>query len=422
MSRFSFLRPAGATLPYPFRWTPSLGYIQREFDSDTVDLVETPVGYRQRESGSGTAPFTYVPFIVSPEKIPLGDPRIGIPASGSDDLSVQDFLNQCMTADQVQEILNELNIEFHPSSGYAEFVKDRRLISMPPCKQVWLQGDSATRSIFSGASPSFTMFGLMMKAFQFLRWIRFDSPMPISETANPYEWLKRCNIKWNIMGYVKQDGVEGAKPSNAGGYTAQMHTWGPESSYFNTWSVVETAYTMMHELRHTIPGGAKNHSCLSHGFRKMFGNAIGERRCDYEITEGGACASGYWFWVWLRHHFRPEKWSNEDLAVLDSNILSLWRLTFCLHNNQYQEQFAGPPPLDPLRAGDTSRSLVQSLGRAFGSSFAGAGLPLFSQGMQLGPVIPSPIRSIPSDQDLIRQASQSLNVPERFLRAILNTL
>ena len=128
--------------------------------------------------------------------------------------------------------------------------------------------------------------------FRLMRYIHFDAPMPLIGTTNLYSWLKRLRLRYTVT----------SREHNSAGDEFILFRWQAfsESSmryWVNSRSGVglrDLIALVLHEARHTDPGGDKRHNCTV--------GASGSGPHDSSLGYGGAWGLQYWYYVWLAEH------------------------------------------------------------------------------------------------------------------------
>lgn len=368
---FSFLmpdrrfRPAGQV-----NWLPP--WLERARPQIDQDII--------RSISRGYPEFAIPATPVVPEVMPL-DPyglgqNLGAPKHFSSPasprqgrpLSYEEFFHQCLTADEIQEVLNDIDIEFQPGSGAEHLVKNRRLVGPVDCNILNENG--------------LTTLAATIKIFQLMNWLPFDSPVPI--IGNPYNWIKNARsfftgTKFRIFRNKQSVSAASAFEVDLILYRAIDH-----------FSLIDLAQAAIHEMRHTIPGGGKIHTCNS-AFTQSAKGSSGDLldpsffwRNDQDLGDG-ACAFSYWFIVWCRHHTPTIAWSDIIKRIMDISIDFMWRTSFCYRFGQFDPAKAGPPPIDPLQVYPKGLTYWNDKGQAV-PWMAAAGDPLFGSTMRNEPM------------------------------------
>lgn len=345
-------------------------WFERRWPQTNIDIIRS---ITQPDEATPVAAETLATTNVPPGIIPFGSektsesPRhfpsfISPPSPRQGRPSVyQDFFHQCLTADEIQSVLNDIDIEFQPGSGAEHLVKNRKLIGPVNCSITDENGLSTLAAT--------------IKIFQLMKWLPFDSPIPIM--GNPYNWMKNARSFFTGTKFRIFRNIAAANMASAFEIDLVLY------QKMDEFSVVSLAESTAHEMRHTMPGGAKIHTCNSEFTRSAKGghddlsNLSQFWRNDQDLGDG-ACAFSYWFMVWCRHHVQPDIWSDEILKLLDSRIDFMWKTYFCYRFGQSDPAKSAPPPIDPLTVYPNGITYWNDQGRAV-PWMAGAGDPLFGE-------------------------------------------
>lgn len=126
----------------------------------------------------------------------------------------------------------------------------------------------------------------LYNALRAMKLLRFDEAMPLLGTNNLYEWVRDLGITLRIS----------TQTISTGGGTGINLAWVPMShphkrDWINPSSgtgLVGLVGLVVHEARHTIPGGGHGHGC-----------GVGN---DISYDAGGAWAVQHDFFLWLSEH------------------------------------------------------------------------------------------------------------------------
>lgn len=321
--------------------------------------------WEQRDAQVNQAREQWSPFTQPTAAPPLDGgqftPRMGRP------FTYAEFLSQCPTRQEVQQLLDEINLEFQPGTGVENLIKDRKLTGNFICHHEipWVPTPGTNPvTALAGRKTETTMttITVITKVFQTLKWLQFDKPIPIIGPKTPYEWIRSLGVfeaknKYRIFPSYRH--FLGAAP--AATLLSITDLIVPAPVYvFDLLTIISLAGLILHEARHSLAGGLKIHTCNSAAYNRLFPgnvNLPGVARNDQELGDG-ACAMKYWFLVWCRHHTSPGTWhsdssfENRFLSKLDQLIRYEWETLFCTHRHLLSEDPAvyGPPPLDPSDA------------------------------------------------------------------------
>jgi len=188
--------------------------------------------------------------------------------------TLAELLRTCPSADEMARIRNDFNIYFDDRTPLA-----------------WTCTEGGNES-----SAMLTVYNV----FRYLYSLEFDAPMPPIGVTNLYNWLKSLNLNWYFRWPTPDDSYNHAagqdvvinSDSMADPWTRSA--WLPESGA-GLWAF---AQILLHEARHTDPGGAKGHVYCAAAEQA----AEGTLAHDISLSYGGAYAVGYWYWKWISNH------------------------------------------------------------------------------------------------------------------------
>lgn len=349
MPRTPYIRPAGLAgfsnlnlsrlgLDQIRRNLPNYGIPQ-----DLVGAVrdETAAAEHDAQVTEGAQPL--IPLVFTPTP----DPGSSSPRAGKPSFNFQDFWSRSLIKQDVQIVLDEIDIEFQPSTMANALVVNRKL----------------TRDTFDTFVPGYgasflTPLAATIKAFMLLRYIPFDTPFPIINTTSPYQWIR--DSSW--LGFKNKYRVFLGQGMTANhGFYTDLRIDGA----FHPDDLLYLAGNILHESRHGIAGGAKIHNCNSLWTENLFHsgvrNEVGLPRNDWELGDG-ACAMDYWFVVWCRDHVPNDFWLTDYtgltpeapdnlLKYFDRQINICWLAYFCSHYGRLDANYnIGAPPRTPQQA------------------------------------------------------------------------
>lgn len=195
----------------------------------------------------------------------------------------------CPTQEEIDRIRRDFNITFAPGvdSTYA-------------CIQ-----NSAT------TNPALTTFNLL----RFFGWLRCTEnrlpwaiPMvtPVVAASGPayydiYGFLRGLRLNWTVV--PTYHAIAAASGNNMFFNGVDFARDG-----YRFGEMIDLAATVIHEVRHTVPGGGYGHPCMSEAMRLATvasgGRFNGANTCDPTLAWGGAYAAEYWFY-WMLEHATP---------------------------------------------------------------------------------------------------------------------
>jgi hypothetical protein len=193
----------------------------------------------------------------------------------------QPWLRTSPTVAEINQVLQDFNLRFSRDTGIPQLLTDdgRRY-----------RAQHHLGSVQEGAPTDPLVF--FVKAFQLLDRIRFKFTLPIVGDR-PYEWVKSlCQQRLffsisdgpvsddiHVFAYARPYEVVMSTNSN---WDGQGHARREGLLPYSTLSILQLCATIVHECRHTVPGGGKLHDCDV---------------LDSTLAYAGAWAAAYW---WLR--------------------------------------------------------------------------------------------------------------------------
>lgn len=176
------------------------------------------------------------------------------------------LLSSCPTEAEMRQIRSDFNITIDPS--------------VPPSMLAW--------SCTNGGRESSVMLTLY-NAFRAMKLLTFDAPMPLIGATNLYDWLRKLRLTFHVVG----DAVTGGY-NMAGGTDVYLLAGGMNDPTNRVWFDPLSAGglsgligLLVHEARHTVPGGNYPHNCSN---------------WDSTISFGGAWSLQYYFFLWCAQH------------------------------------------------------------------------------------------------------------------------
>jgi len=222
--------------------------------------------------------------------------KLVVVPSGPRIMTVDELLRTCPTAGEIRRIRNDFNIIFDVD---------------PPSWSCTYSGDESSEML--------TVHNL----FRLARLINFDRPMPLIGATNLYSWLRSLNLTYHF---------EHRERSSAGGYGMWIRSENLAQPWNRSWldprqgiGISNFIALILHEARHTTPGGDKPHDCA---LRRDTPNADGTGPHDSTIRYGGAWALQYWYYVWLGRHSGPYL-SYRQKHSATSYAHQIWLRSFC---------------------------------------------------------------------------------------------
>ncbi len=174
--------------------------------------------------------------------------------------SVDRLLETCPTAEEILSIRTDFNITF--DSEVADNMYDI------PCTYKGTES-SAQLGVYN--------------AFRAMKLINFSSPMPYINATNLYDWLKSLNVMIHIF--------DGEESSHAGGNVIHLNSKAFSQEFHRFWydrrhvcGLMDTVQLIIHEARHTTPGGGLFHSEC--GFNS-----------DSSLSNGGPWALVFYYYL-----------------------------------------------------------------------------------------------------------------------------
>lgn len=166
----------------------------------------------------------------------------------------------------------------------------------------------------------------IVNMFRMAYAMNFDTPMPILGITSPYEYLRSLNLNWHFASsgdfpglpyshaagndvFVLIDGLDDPiyrispvlQYPHPHGLPGPGNVGVPTGAYHAPYAVMGVA-VLLHEARHTDPGGAKLHLCA----RSAIGSSPAVPNAnDTSLAYGGAWGVEYWCDVWSATHLTP---------------------------------------------------------------------------------------------------------------------
>jgi hypothetical protein len=180
------------------------------------------------------------------------------------------LLASCPTAEEIDRIREDFNLSFSTDLDL-------------------------TWSCTDGGSESSIML-TVYNAFRMMYALDFDAPMPVINATNAYAYLKSLGLNWHFVAYP----IDGASGVDVTMYAGSLSDPRERSA-----GVTMLPGIMLHEARHTAPGGNKAHLCRTEG-GGPFNNPPGAPgSADVSLAYGGGYAMQYWWAVWAAQHGPP---------------------------------------------------------------------------------------------------------------------
>lgn len=180
--------------------------------------------------------------------------------------SLDELLATCPTPGEIARIRGDFNLSFAPG------------VALPPYSCA--PGGDAT-------NPQLTLYN----ALRAMAALEFDAPLPLTGARNLYDWLRDLGL----------DGIRvvpGDDLNHAEGGTIYLPARDLATPDKRRWvdprtgtGLAHVVATILHEARHTTPGGDRPHDCTRDGLP-----------ADSSLAFGGAWALQYWYFVWLAEH------------------------------------------------------------------------------------------------------------------------
>lgn len=189
-----------------------------------------------------------------------------------------------------------------------------------------------------------TMGGLV-NVFRFLDWVKVtQSRMPWRfptkvESTGTYldfiRWIASLNLNWRVEMPGNMPEVNG-DPGSAYHAVANEDTISLNANSLTNMEaddVMEYASSIIHEIRHTAPGGRVRHNCRSAAIAAAAaasgGRFQGLNSCDPSLSYGGAYAAQYWFLDALKNFSPPGQFSSDNKAFFDWKMEQILRVRIC---------------------------------------------------------------------------------------------
>jgi hypothetical protein len=195
------------------------------------------------------------------------------------------WLQKIPSVTEINRILQDFNLVFGPETGIPPLLTTDGKRYRAQHHGTNLQIGNRTDSLV-----------LFMKAFQLLELIRFKSPLPIVG-ASPYEWVRNLCQK-GVFFSIREVPLVLDVAAHATGNGVYITTnaldskgnpipgaWG--NLVYSGASILWLCVILLHECRHTPPGGDKHHDC---------------GRGDTTLQSAGAMAAGYWWTLGCLEH------------------------------------------------------------------------------------------------------------------------
>lgn len=230
-----------------------------------------------------TQPLSPVSFTLNPQRGALvrdtqfgglGALQLGKPKLKLRILTVDELLRTCPTPEEQFRIRQDFNISFDASVPESAV--------------------TAAHCTYGGSESNIMLS--VYNAFRLMRLINFDRPLPLIGATNLYQWLRDLQLVYR----VKE--VE----HNCAGYNRMYLRWqalaAPRMRYWadpvEGCGIRDLIALILHEARHTNPGGAKRHTC---DVSRPRGGGIH----DINLGYGGAWGLQFWYYVWLGRYSGP---------------------------------------------------------------------------------------------------------------------
>jgi hypothetical protein len=123
------------------------------------------------------------------------------------------------------------------------------------------------------------------------RMVRFDTPLPLIGATDLYAWLQSSKITIHVFPATT------AVSPYASGTTVNLPSFLLSDPSKRHWyddafsgGLINAVAVLVHEVRHTVPGGGLPHDCGTN---------------DSTFAYGGAWAMHYYIWIWMADHLVP---------------------------------------------------------------------------------------------------------------------
>lgn len=161
------------------------------------------------------------------------------------------------------------------------------------------------------------------KALSLARWVRFDAPLPLINKTDLYGYLRELRLTWRIGEFDAYNSCW----ENTANILAE-----PMTRPDFRWNLPDFLGMLVHESRHSRPGGGFDHPCESDVMRRarLASNRALTRdgSCDPSLAWGGAWALEYHYWIWMRDH-TPGQFSNTMRAIFSERAEMIRTNNFC---------------------------------------------------------------------------------------------
>ncbi len=212
---------------------------------------------------------------------------------------VDAVLRQCPSPAQMRQIDADFKVVIDPSIASSPGVTGM------PCTQ-------------AGAENGLQL--ARYNVFRMMKKITFDQPMPLIGATNVYDWLKSLHLTYHLYEgtYSQANGTDMWILASA----IDAH-----KRFFTSYLAIPDGYGLrdlgaliMHEARHTVPGGAKPHTCAT---------TVGS---DVNPAYGGAWALEQSYMLWLATHTGPGTLDEQERA----------RSLSAAKGGRYSSRYCGP--------------------------------------------------------------------------------
>lgn len=145
----------------------------------------------------------------------------------------------------------------------------------------------------------------LYNSFRVMKLLTFDAPMPLIGATNMYDWLRSLGLTFHVITSAAVGGYNNAEGRDvyllAEGLGGQDNrVWLNSSTQFG---LMHFPALLLHEARHTVPGGGYPHNCSS---------------WDSSLSFGGAWALQYYYYLWLANHSGPYMTQMQRIAAADT--------------------------------------------------------------------------------------------------------
>lgn len=228
-------------------------------------------------------------------------------------------------ADKISESIEEMNkISMDDSINkllaicptHDEKIQIRKDFMISYDKEVFDEPYAVTCTDYGDESDVMLSTYNVFRAFKF---IKFKKPMPPIDQTNLYDWLKSINIEIYIF---SGGGSFGDGSSTGGGNLISLNSEGFSLKTNRKWYDAETGLGLMHlaalilhEARHTVPGGGYMHTACSPYDSEPYGK-------DKNLAYDGAWAMNYYFFDWIsKDNSGQFDQEIKEAAAINANIV-----------------------------------------------------------------------------------------------------